>query len=47
MHSNSRRLRVLEDAIIAMANDISWLKKMGYVVVGSPFLTEIIRHLWK
>lgn len=42
-----KRLRVVEDALIKMGNDIGWIKKMGYFVVGSPVATEIIRHIWK
>jgi len=45
--SDKKRLRILEDAFLTMANDIAWLKKMGYVVIGSPVVTEVLRHLWK
>ena len=31
----------------AIRQDIKWLKKVGYFLVGSPFLTEALHHLWK
>jgi len=47
MASLNKRVRMLEDAMIGLANDVKWIKKMGYLVVGSPFIMELIRHLWK
>lgn len=46
-NDSENRIRLLEDIVIKIANDVSWLKKMGYIVIGSPFVTEVIRHLWK
>ncbi len=31
----------------AIRQDIKWLKRLGYFMVGSPFLTEVMRHLWR
>ena len=31
----------------AIRQDIKWLKRMGYFLIGSPFAAEIIQHLWK
>lgn len=30
----------------AIRQDIKWLKKAAYFLLGSPIATEIVRHLW-
>ncbi len=47
MASLDKRVTAVENAIIELANDVKWIKKMGYVVVTSPFLMEMLRHVWK
>jgi len=47
MKSLDKRVRILEDAMLELANDVKWIKKMGYFVVSSPIITEILHKLWK
>jgi hypothetical protein len=43
----TERVRILEDAFIKMANDIKWIKRIGYFIAGSPYIIEVLKHIWK
>lgn len=54
MPSMDTRMTAIEKALIKhleesgeIRNDIKWLKKLGYFVVSSPLITEIVHHIWK
>ena len=54
MPSLDKRMTKLEETVEThliesgeIRGDLKWLKKAIYFVMGSPFLVEFVRHIWK